>query len=62
MLWSLEAYLSGATAGEDASGQGLKTKTETLKAFDAAVSDPFFWNYLAPGLLAIERIMKLTSL
>lgn len=49
MLWSLEAYLSGAAAGED-----VKTKTESLKAFYAAVSDPFFWHYLAPWLLAIE--------
>ena len=31
LLWSLEAYLSNA-AGEDDSGQGLKTKTETLQA------------------------------
>eukprot|EP00435_Cladocopium_sp_Y103_P062809 s1023_g24.t1 len=37
MLWDMNAYLSNA-AGDDASGQ---TKTETLRAFDAAIANQF---------------------
>ena len=48
MLWSLEKYISDATAGEDHAGQNVKTKTETLKAFDAAIGDEYFWHYLVP--------------
>ena len=46
MLWSIKKYLAEADAGEDHAGQAVKTKTETLKTFDQAVTSPFFWHYL----------------
>lgn len=46
MLWSLKRYLSDASAAEDAVGNAVKVKTESLKVFDQSVSDPFFWNYM----------------
>ena len=51
MLWSIETYLRGAASGEDHSGQVPKSKTETLKTFDQAIKDDFFWNYLVPWRL-----------
>lgn len=47
MMWSMDAYLSHASAGEDKDGNQVKTKTATLRLFDQAVKDPFFWSYLA---------------
>lgn len=44
VLWSLDKYLHHAASGEE----NIKTKTETLKLFDAAVRDKFFWHYLEP--------------
>ena len=48
MLWSLDTYLLGAASGEDHAGQVPKSKTETLKTFDHAIKDAYFWHYLVP--------------
>ena len=48
MMLSMERYLANAACGEDNAGQAMKVRTETLKHFDAAINDPFFWHYLVP--------------
>ena len=54
MMWSMEKYLASASAVEDNAGNGgnafKTTATQTLKLFDQAIQDPFFWSYLVPWI------------
>ena len=58
LLWSIDKYLAESQTGEDHAGQVVKSKTETLKTFDQAVSDPFFWHYLVPWLSRVDLYSK----
>lgn len=47
----MDKYVAHAAADDDAgssTSMGIRIKTEMLKAFDAAVKDSYFWNYLEP--------------